>query len=272
METVSTNIQLFESGEWKVRAVKIDGEPWFVGKDIAEALGYKDTKKAIADNVDDEDKRMGGLNGAPSIIDKLGRAQNPIFINESGVYSLILRSNLPKAKEFKHWVTSVVLPSIRKHGAYVTQPTIENILANPDYGIKLLQELKKERELKEKAQASLAIAAPKAEAFDGFMSTDTLRCFRDVCKDLGLALGANKFINLLIADKVLYRNNKGDIARPYQEYVTKGYFKMVERYSNRSGNSYQQTMVTPKGMEWLRKRYKDYIVNPTHNAVELALA
>ena len=118
----------------------------------------------------------------------------------------------------------------------------------------------------------LEIAAPKAEAFDGFMSTDTLRCFRDVCKDLGLALGANKFINLLIADKVLYRNNKGDIARPYQEYVTKGYFKMVERYSNRSGNSYQQTMVTPKGMEWLRKRYKDYIVNPTHNAVELVLA
>lgn len=118
----------------------------------------------------------------------------------------------------------------------------------------------------------LEIAAPKAEAFDGFMSTDTLRCFRDVCKDLGLALGANKFINLLIADKVLYRNNKGDIARPYQEYVTKGYFKMVERYSSRSGNSYQQTMVTPKGMEWLRKRYKDYIVNPTHNAVELVLA
>lgn len=118
----------------------------------------------------------------------------------------------------------------------------------------------------------LEIAAPKAEAFDGFMSTDTLRCFRDVCKDLGLALGANKFINLLIADKVLYRNNKGDIARPYQEYVTKGYFKMVERYSNRSGNSYQQTMVTPKGMEWLRKRYKDYIVNLTHNAVELVLA
>ena len=118
----------------------------------------------------------------------------------------------------------------------------------------------------------LEIAAPKAEAFDGFMSTDTLRCFRDVCKDLGLALGANKFINLLIADKVLYRNNKGDIARPYQEYVTKGYFKMVERYSNRSCNSYQQTMVTPKGMEWLRKRYKDYIVNPTHNAVELVLA
>ena len=81
-------------------------------------------------------------------------------------------------------------------------------------------------------------------------------------------LGAGIFI----ADKVLYRNNKGDIAIPYQEYVTKGYFKMVERYSNRSCNSYQQTMVTPKGMEWLRKRYKDYIVNPTHNAVELVLA
>lgn len=266
MEKESIKVQLFENGEWKVRAIKIDGEPWFVGADVADALGYKNTRDALNRHVDDDDKNTvafhDGIQGNP----------NMVVINESGVYSLILRSNLPKAKEFKRWVTSVVLPSIRKHGAYITQPTIENILANPDYGIKLLQELKKERELKEKAQASLAIAAPKAEAFDGFMSTDTLRCFRDVCKDLGLALGANKFINLLIADKVLYRNNKGDIARPYQEYVTKGYFKMVERYSNRSGNSYQQTMATPKGMEWLRKRYKDYIVNPTHNAVELALA
>jgi prophage antirepressor-like protein len=98
-----------------VRVVVKDGEPWFVGKDVAEVLGYKDPKGALAKHVDGDDKMMGSQNDAPSIIDNLGRLQSPVFINESGLYSLMLRSKLPQAREFKRWVTSEVLPSIRKH-------------------------------------------------------------------------------------------------------------------------------------------------------------
>lgn len=102
----------------ELRTVEIDGEPWFVGKDVAVALGYSDTTQTIRKNISDEDK-MTRPGDAPSIIDSFGRTQHPVWINESGLYSLILSSKLPSAKEFKHWVTSEVLPSIRKTGGYV---------------------------------------------------------------------------------------------------------------------------------------------------------
>ena len=102
-----------------LRTVEINGQPYFVGKDVAEALGYKDTINALKSHVDKEDKIMGCQNTTPSITDSLGRIQYPTWINESGLYALILSSKLPSAKEFKHWVTSEVLPSIRKTGGYV---------------------------------------------------------------------------------------------------------------------------------------------------------
>lgn len=101
-----------------LRTIEIDGEPWFVGKDVAVALGYSDTTQAIRKNISDEDK-MTRPGDAPSITDSFGRTQHPVWINESGLYSLILSSKLPSAKEFKHWVTAEVLPSIRKNGAYI---------------------------------------------------------------------------------------------------------------------------------------------------------
>jgi prophage antirepressor-like protein len=111
-------MQTFSNSEFgNIRTITIDGEPWFVGKDIALALGYSDTAKAIKAHVDDEDK-MGGQNAHPSVTDTLGRIQYPIIINESGLYSLILSSKLPNAKKFKRWVTNEVLPAIRKTGAY----------------------------------------------------------------------------------------------------------------------------------------------------------
>ena len=115
--TVFKNLVHPEFGE--LRTVEIDGEPWFVGKDVATALGYADATKAVRDHVEKEDKIMGVQNGSPSIKDNFGRIQYPTWINESGLYSLILSSKLPSAKEFKHWVTSEVLPSIRKNGAYI---------------------------------------------------------------------------------------------------------------------------------------------------------
>lgn len=115
--TVFKNLVHPEFGE--LRTVEIDGEPWFVGKDVAAALGYADATKAVRNHVEKEDKIMGVQNGSPSIRDNFGRIQYPTWINESGLYSLILGSKLPSAKEFKHWVTSEVLPSIRKNGAYI---------------------------------------------------------------------------------------------------------------------------------------------------------
>ena len=111
----SSGIQIFENPEFgKVRVVDVDGEPWLVGKDVAEILGYKNSRKAIKDHVSDRDKTDG-----VTIRDSIGREQKPICINESGLYSLVMSSKLPAAEKFQHWVTSEVLTSIRKHGGYI---------------------------------------------------------------------------------------------------------------------------------------------------------
>lgn len=124
----TTAITTFNNEEFgNVRTLTIDGDPWFVGKDIAECLGYSNTKDALRKHVDSEDKIMGSQNATPSITDNLGRKQFPTFINESGVYSLILGSKLESAKKFKRWVTSEVLPSLRKTGTYIVvtaQPSV----------------------------------------------------------------------------------------------------------------------------------------------------
>ena len=131
-------LQIFNDEELgSIRTVTIEREHWFVGKDVAEILGYSNTRKALADHVDEEDKIDG-----VTIRDSIGREQNPICINESGLYSLILSSKLPTAKKFKRWVTSEVLPSIRKHGVYA----IDEVLQTPDMLIAALTELKAEKE------------------------------------------------------------------------------------------------------------------------------
>lgn len=127
------NLQVFKNTEFgEVRVIENDGEPWFVGKDVAEILGYSNPRKALADHVDDEDK-MDGV----TIRDSIGREQTPTFINESGLYSLILRSQLPQAKKFKRWVTSEVLPAIRKQGTY-------SLPSSPMDALKLMFEATKE--------------------------------------------------------------------------------------------------------------------------------
>ncbi len=131
-----TNLQVFKNSDFgTIRTVEQDGEPWFVGKDVAKALGYKNTRKAIQDHVDDEDKR-----GNVSL--PLRGAKYIITINESGLYSLILSSKLPNAKKFKRWVTSEVLPAIRKHGAYMVPGALEALIADPDVAARFLDTLK----------------------------------------------------------------------------------------------------------------------------------
>lgn len=130
----------FLFNDQQVRTVVRDGEPWFVGKDVASILGYKNQRDALAKHVDDEDKNSvairDGIQGNP----------NKVVINESGLYSLIVASKLPTAKAFKRWVTSEVLPTIRKHGAYMDTDIIEKSLADPDFLIQLATTLKEEKQ------------------------------------------------------------------------------------------------------------------------------
>lgn len=121
-------LKIFENEEFgEIRTVVIDGEPWFVGKDVAAALGYVNTKDALSKHIDDEDKIIGSQNTTPYILDSMGRKQYPVYINESGLYALILSSKLPSAKKFKRWVTSEVLPSLRKSGTYSMTGTSETV-------------------------------------------------------------------------------------------------------------------------------------------------
>lgn len=120
-----SNLQIFQSPEWgSIRTVDLDGAPWLVGKDVAQALGYSNPRKALDDHVDPEDKLQGD---GVTIRDSMGREQHPTLINQSGLYSLVLASKLPSARRFRRWVTSVVLPSIRKTGSYAAGDDIAAI-------------------------------------------------------------------------------------------------------------------------------------------------
>ena len=139
-----------------IRAIEKDGEPWFVGKDVAVALGYSRTADAVAAHVDAEDKGVGK-------IPTPGGEQDVTIINESGLYSLVLSSKLPQAKVFKRWVTAEVLPSIRRHGAYATAPTIEKIIASPEFGIALLKNLQQEQNMRREAELRVRRLQPLAD-------------------------------------------------------------------------------------------------------------
>ena len=187
-------IRAFENKEefWNVRAVEIDGSPWFVGKDVANILKYENPGKAIRMHVDAEDKKMGVQDGTPSIKDNLGREQYPVFINESGVYSLIFRSKLPKAKEFKRWVTSEVLPSIRKTGSY-------SMDIPQDYP-SALRALADECEKNQKLENKIALDAPKVRFAECVADSPELAYVSQLAKVLkqnGIDIGRNRVFEWL---------------------------------------------------------------------------
>lgn len=146
-------LQVFNNSEFgQLRTVTINGDPWLVGKDVAAALGYAKPENAIASHVDAEDKTTTLIQGTGS-----NYKSNAVCINESGLYSLVLSSKLPTAKKFRRWVTSEVIPSIRKHGAYITPDTIDKMIATPEFGIKLLTALKDEQEKNRALEAENAL-------------------------------------------------------------------------------------------------------------------
>lgn len=187
----------FEVNE--VRTVIIEKEAWFVGKDVADALGYAKSRNALIKHVDEDDALKQG------VTDSLGRSQETTLINESGVYSLIFGSKLDSAKRFKKWVTSEVLPAIRKHGAYMTDQKIEEVLSNPDTIIRLATDLKNERQAKLALQQENSVLLqqnnemkPKADYTDLVLSNKSLVNITFIAKDYGLSgLAMNKLLHQL---------------------------------------------------------------------------
>ena len=214
---MSNEITTFTNAEFgSIRTITIANEPWFVGKDVADILGYSNPRKALIDHVDDEDKGVTKR-------DTLGGVQDMTVINESGLYSLILGSKLPTAKRFKHWVTSEVLPSIRRHGLYA----IDDILANPDIAIAALQELKAERNKRQQLENTVAVQTqqiaemkPKASYYDVVLNCKDLAAISVIAKDYGWSA---KRMNKWLHEKGIQFRQPSGIWLLYQQYADKGY-------------------------------------------------
>lgn len=219
-------LQLFNFNGSNIRTLLIEDEPYFVGKDVAEVLGYSNTQKAIRDHVDEEDKLT-------ERIVLSGQNRNLIVINESGMYSLVLSSKLPQAKEFKRWVTKEVLPAIRKHGAYATETKLEEMLNDPQTMITTLQRLKEEQDVRKAlqievdkqtegrliAEQQVAELKPKADYTDKILRNKSLMTVEKIAKDYGMSARAlNKKLHEL---HVQYK--RGDAWLLYSEHQHKGW-------------------------------------------------
>ena len=239
---MENKMQIFENAEFgQMRTVKVNGEIYFIAKDVAEILGYIDTYGAVRKHVDEEDKLV-------CQIDSAGQKRDVTIINESGLYSLILSSKLPNAKKFKRWVTSEVLPSIRKHGAYMTPATIENIIANPDFGIELLMNLKSEREKRIAAEKTIEEQKPKVLFSDAVETSHTSILVGDLAKLLkqnGVEIGANRLFKWLRNNGYLIKGERADKNMPTQKSMEMNLFEVKERTINNPDGSVRITR-TPK--------------------------
>lgn len=225
----------------EIRTVEIGGEPWFVGKDVAEVLGYKDTADSIKKHVDDEDKLTRRFTDS-------GQSREMYIINESGLYSLILSSKLPNAKAFKRWVTSEVLPAIRKHGLYAT----DELLDNPDLIIQMASKLKEEREARKALEVENDTMKPKALFADAVSASHTSILVGDLAKLLrqnGVDIGANRLFEKLREKGFLMKSGSSK-NMPTQSSMDRGLFEIKEgSYINSDGVNVvtKTTKVTGKG-------------------------
>lgn len=214
---MGNNLEIFKNDEFgDVRVVIIGDNPWFVGKDVAEILGYTKARNAIAAHVDADDALKWG------VIDNVGREQVTTIINESGLYSLILSSKLPTAKRFKRWVTSEVLPAIRRHGLYA----VDEVLENPDMLISALTSLKAERARNAELEETVAIQSqqiaelqPKASYYDLVLNNKDLVSISVIAKDYGWS--AQRMNEYLHKKGVQFKRQRTWLL--YQRYAEKGY-------------------------------------------------
>ena len=237
------NLQVFTKDEFgTIRTVQLNNETYFVGKDVAEALGYERGAKAIQDHVSEEDKDV------VPIRDSIGRMQNTPVINESGLYALIFGSKLESAKRFKHWVTSEILPSIRKHGMYA----VDDLINDPDLAIKAFTALREERNKNKLLMEDVKRMKPKEEFFDAVADSKDAIEIGKVAKVLNFpGVGRNKLFEILRRKGILMKDNI-----PYQKFIDNGCFRTIEqKYSLPDGETRIsiKTLVYQKGVDYIRK-------------------
>ena len=252
-------LQIFSNEQFgSVRVIEQNGEPWFVGKDVAAVLGYSNTRDALAKHLDDEDKNTvvirDGIQGNP----------NTIVINESGLYSLVLSSKLPNAKKFKRWVTSEVLPSIRKHGAYMTDQTLEQALTSPDFLIQLATQLKEEKEQRKQLEAKVEQDKPKvlfADSVSASKSSILVGELAKILKQNGVDTGQFRLFAWLRENGYLIKREGSDYNMPTQKSAEMGLFEVKQTIITHS-DGHITTNKTPK----VTGKGQVYFVNKFMNA------
>lgn len=238
------NLQVFDFNNHEVRTQILNDEIWFCLKDVCDILEISNPTMAASRLDNDERTKFD-----------LGRQGETNFINESGLYTVILRSDKSQAKIFRKWVTSEVLPSIRKHGAYMTERTLEQALTNPDFLIKLATELKEEQEKRKALEVQNSqltvekqIMQPKAEYFDELVDRNLLTSIRETAKELKVK--EREFVAFLLDKGYLYRDKRGKLM-PYAQ-KNNGLFELKECFNETTSWKGTQTLVTPKGRETFR--------------------
>ena len=244
-------LQIFKSSKFgTIRTLEEDGKAFFCGNDVASALGYKRPKDAVAAHCKGAVKRRTLTDGGE---------QEMNFIPEGDVYRLAAKSELPGADDFEKWIFDDVLPSIRKHGAYMTPETLEKVLCSPDTIIQIATALKQEQEKSKALEAvnsSLVvqnqIMAPKADYFDELVDRNLLTNFRETAKQLEVP--PKKFVSFLLDRKYVYRDKRGQLM-PYAQHAENGLFQVKESVNEKTKWSGTQTLITPKGRETFRLLY-----------------
>ena len=242
------DIQIFNYNSSEVRTIQADGEPWFVLRDVCNVLGISHVKDT-ADRLDQDEV------GQTEVIDSLGRKQTATIINESGLYNVILRSDKPEAKPFRKWVTSEVLPTIRRHGMYATPDTVEKMLADPDTTIKLLETIKQERAARLALEAQAEADKPKVLFADAVSASHTSILVGDLAKLLrqnGVDIGQNRLFSFL-REKGYLCSQGERYNLPTQRSMDRGWFQVKETTINQPNGSVRITRtvkVTGKGQQY----------------------
>ena len=243
-----SDIQIFNYNSREVRTIQKDGEPWFVLRDVCNVLGISHVKDT-ADRLDQDEV------GQTEVIDSLGRKQAATIINESGLYNVILRSDKPEAKPFRKWVTSEVLPTIRRHGMYATPDTVEKMLADPDTTIKLLETIKQERAARLALEAQAEADKPKVLFADAVSASHTSILVGDLAKLLrqnGVEIGQNRLFSFL-REKGYLCSQGERYNLPTQRSMDRGWFQVKETTINQPNGSVRITRtvkVTGKGQQY----------------------
>ena len=242
------SIQIFNNPEFgEVRTLEINGEAWFVAKDVATILGYAKPLNAIAAHVDGDDSLKQGL------IDSMGRVQDTILINESGVFSLILSSKLPDAKRFKHWITSEVLPAIHKYGMYATPQAVQRIINDPNFLIGVLSELQKTKKQNQILEEKIEEDKPLTEFAEAVGRSRNAILIGDLAKLLrqnGINTGQNRLFAWLREHDYLISRKGSSHNMPEQWAMESGLFivkESVVKFSDGTEHTRKTTMVTGKG-------------------------